>query len=48
MVAEEILKSEIPVPNVAQIQARPARADRPAVDLRLLVAGFLRMAPTSA
>ena len=35
-------------PNVAQMQTRPARADRPAVDLRRLVAGFLRMAPDVA
>jgi transposase-like protein len=37
-----------PVPNVAQMQTRAARADRPAVDLRRLVAGFLRMAPDVA
>jgi Type II/IV secretion system protein len=36
------------VPNVAQMQTRAARADRPAVDLRRLVAGFLRMAPDVA
>jgi pilus assembly protein CpaF len=30
------------------MQTRPARADRPAVDLRRLVAGFLRMAPDIA
>ena len=30
------------------MQTRPARADRPAVDLRRLVAGFLRMAPDVA
>ncbi len=29
------------------MQTRPARSERPAVDLRRLVAGFLRMAPTS-
>ena len=37
-----------PLPNVASMQTRPARADRPAVDLRRLVAGFLRMAPDVA
>ena len=30
------------------MQTRPARADRPEVDLRRLVAGFLRMAPDFA
>ena len=30
------------------MQTRPARPDRPAVDLRKLVAGFLRMAPDVA
>jgi pilus assembly protein CpaF len=34
--------------NVASMQTRPARADRRAVDLRRLVAGFLRMAPDVA
>jgi hypothetical protein len=28
------------------MQTRPARQDRPAVDLRRLVSGFLRMAPS--
>jgi pilus assembly protein CpaF len=36
------------LPNVAQMQTRAARSDRPAVDLRRLVAGFLRMAPDVA
>lgn len=36
------------VANVASMQTRPARADRPAIDLRRLVAGFLRMAPDIA
>ena len=36
------------VPNVASMQTRAARVDRPAVDLRRLVAGFLRMAPDVA
>jgi pilus assembly protein CpaF len=48
VVAEEVFESDIPVPNVAQMQTRAARADRPAVDLRRLVAGFLRMAPDVA
>jgi Flp pilus assembly CpaF family ATPase len=30
------------------MQTRPARADRPEVDLRRLVSGFLRMAPDVA
>jgi pilus assembly protein CpaF len=33
---------------VASMQTRAARPDRPAVDLRKLVAGFLRMAPDVA
>jgi pilus assembly protein CpaF len=36
------------LPNVASMQTRPARGDRPAIDLRRLVAGFLRMAPDVA
>ncbi|HET7489158.1 MAG TPA: ATPase, T2SS/T4P/T4SS family [Acidimicrobiales bacterium] len=36
------------LPNVASMQTRPARADRKEVDLRRLVAGFLRMAPDVA
>lgn len=36
------------LPNVAHMQTRPARPDRPEVDLRRLVAGFLRMAPDVA
>jgi pilus assembly protein CpaF len=48
VVAEEVFESDIPVPNVAQMQTRAARPDRPAVDLRRLVAGFLRMAPDVA
>src|SRR5512134_1564290 len=36
------------LPNVASMQTRDARAERPAVDLRRLVAGFLRMAPDVA
>jgi pilus assembly protein CpaF len=48
VVAEEVFEADIPVPNVAQMQTRAARMDRPAVDLRRLVAGFLRMAPDVA
>jgi pilus assembly protein CpaF len=48
VVAEEVFESDVPVPNVAQMQTRAARSDRPAVDLRRLVAGFLRMAPDVA
>lgn len=48
VVAEEVFETDIPLPNVAHMQTRPARADRPAVDLRRLVTGFLRMAPDVA
>src|SRR5436190_15000460 len=48
VIAEEVFESDVPLPNVAQMQTRPARADRPEVDLRRLVAGFLRMAPDVA
>lgn len=48
VVAEEVFESEIPLPNVAHMQTRPQRSDRPEVDLRRLVAGFLRMAPDVA
>src|SRR5690606_991457 len=48
VVAEEVFESDIPLPNVAHMQTRAARADRAAVDLRRLVAGFLRMAPDVA
>jgi pilus assembly protein CpaF len=46
--AEEVFECDIPLPNVAQMQTRPARSDRAEVDLRRLVAGFLRMAPDVA
>jgi Flp pilus assembly CpaF family ATPase len=39
---------DVPLPNVGSMQTRPARADRPEVDLRRLVSGFLRMAPDVA
>jgi pilus assembly protein CpaF len=48
VVAEEVFESDIPIPNVAQMQTRAPRPDRPGVDLRRLVAGFLRMAPDVA
>ncbi|MEO7555267.1 MAG: ATPase, T2SS/T4P/T4SS family [Acidimicrobiales bacterium] len=48
VIAEEVFEADIPLPNVASMQTRPARLDRPAVDLRRLVAGFLRMAPDIA
>jgi len=48
VVAEEVFETDIPLPNVAHMQTRPARADRPEVDLRRLVSGFLRMAPDVA
>jgi pilus assembly protein CpaF len=48
VVAEEVFETDIPLPNLAHMQTRPARADRREVDLRRLVAGFLRMAPDVA
>lgn len=48
VVAEEVFEVDVPLPNVASLQTRAARPDRPAVDLRRLVAGFLRMAPDVA
>jgi pilus assembly protein CpaF len=48
VVAEEVFELDLPLPNVAHMQTRPARPDRPAVDLRRLVSGFLRMAPDIA
>ncbi|MDY7101487.1 MAG: ATPase, T2SS/T4P/T4SS family [Actinomycetota bacterium] len=48
VVAEEVFEADVPLANVASMQTRPARADRPAIDLRRLVAGFLRMAPDVA
>ena len=35
-------------PNFAHMQTRPARSDRKEMDLRRLVAGFLRIAPDGA
>ena len=48
VVAEEVFEADIPLANVAGMQTRAARPDRPAIDLRRLVAGFLRMAPDVA
>ncbi len=48
VIAEEVFEADLPIPNVASMQTRPARPDRPGVDLRRLVAGFLRMAPDVA
>lgn len=48
VVAEEVFETDVPLPNVAHMQTRPARPDRAEVDLRRLVAGFLRMAPDIA
>ncbi|HET9071219.1 MAG TPA: ATPase, T2SS/T4P/T4SS family [Acidimicrobiales bacterium] len=48
VIAEEVFETDCGLPNVAHMQTRPARSDRPAVDLRRLVAGFLRMAPDVA
>ncbi len=48
VIAEEVFEADVPVANVASMQTRAARADRGAIDLRRLVAGFLRMAPDVA
>ncbi|MFN2606745.1 MAG: CpaF family protein [Acidimicrobiales bacterium] len=48
VVAEEVFEADLPLPNVASMQTRPPRQDRKEVDLRRLVAGFLRMAPDIA
>jgi pilus assembly protein CpaF len=48
VVAEEVFEADVPLPNVASMQTRAARPDRPPVDLRRLVSGFLRMAPDVA
>jgi pilus assembly protein CpaF len=48
VIAEEVFEADVPMANVASMQTRPARADRAEVDLRRLVAGFLRMAPDVA
>lgn len=48
VIAEEVFEADVPLANVASMQTRAARADRPEVDLRRLVSGFLRMAPDVA
>jgi len=48
VVAEEVLEADLPLANVAQMQTRAPRVDRAGIDLRRLVAGFLRMAPDIA
>ncbi|HSL57490.1 MAG TPA: ATPase, T2SS/T4P/T4SS family [Acidimicrobiales bacterium] len=48
VIAEEVFEADVPLANVASMQTRPARAERPAIDLRRLVSGFLRMAPDVA
>lgn len=48
VIAEEVFEADVPMANVASMQTRPARVDRPEVDLRRLVSGFLRMAPDIA
>lgn len=48
VIAEEVFEADVPLANVASMQTRAARADRPPIDLRRLVAGFLRMAPDVA
>lgn len=48
VIAEEVFEVDAPLPNVASMQTRVGRIDRPAIDLRRLVAGFLRMAPDIA
>ena len=48
VIAEEVFEADCEVANVASMQTRPARTDRPGIDLRRLVAGFLRMAPDVA
>lgn len=48
VIAEEVFEADIPIANLAGLQTRPARNDRAEIDLRRLVAGFLRMAPDVA
>ena len=48
VIAEEVFEADVPLANVASMQTRPTRTDRREVDLRRLVAGFLRMAPDIA
>ncbi len=48
VIAEEVFEADVPLANVASMQTRVGRPDRPGVDLRNLVGGFLRMAPDVA
>jgi len=48
VIAEEVFEADVPLANVASMQTRSGRVDRDPVDLRRLVAGFLRMAPDVA
>lgn len=48
VIAEEVFECDVPLMNVASMQTRPSRPERDEVDLRKLVAGFLRMAPDVA
>jgi pilus assembly protein CpaF len=48
VVAEEVFEAEVPMANVASMQTRGPRPDRPEIDLRQLVSAFLRMAPDVA
>lgn len=48
VIAEEVFECDVPLANVASMQTRPPRPERPEIDLRRLVAGFLRMAPDVA
>ena len=48
VIAEEVFEADVPLPNVASMQTRSDRPDRPGIDLRNLVGGFLRMAPDVA
>ena len=48
VIAEEVFESDVPLANVASMQTRGARPDRPGIQLRDLVGGFLRMAPDVA
>ena len=48
VIAEEVFEADVPLPNVASMQTRGGRPDRPGIDLRNLVGGFLRMAPDVA
>jgi pilus assembly protein CpaF len=43
-----VFEVDVPLPNVASMQTRAGRPDRPEIDLRRLVSGFLRMAPDVA